>query len=63
MKKRSDWQRKSTKRIKRKKLDKGIVDFIRIVRHFFKHLPEWISEMEDPRHQSYIIYTQSDLVY
>ena len=36
---------------------------MRIMHHFFKQLPEWVEEMEDPRHPSYITYTQSDLIY
>lgn len=48
---------------KRKKNDHGIVDFMRITKHFFKDLTHWIEEMEDPRHQSYITYTQPDLGY
>jgi len=61
MKKRSDWLRKEIKR-KKKKKDRGIVDFMRIMYHFFKELPQWINEMADPRHPSYITYTQSDLI-
>ena len=30
---------------------------------FFHSLREWFLEIEDPRHQSYITYTQADLVY
>ena len=62
MKKRCDWNRKSHKREKKKK-DRGIVDFAMIQEHFFKNLPDWINEMEDPRHPSYTIYTQADLIY
>ena len=62
MKKRCDWNRKSHKREKKKK-DRGIVDFAMIQNHFFKNLPDWINEMEDPRHESYITYTQADLIY
>lgn len=47
----------------RKKQDKGIVDFMMVTNHFFKALKEWICEMDDPRNQSYITYTQSDLNY
>lgn len=53
--------RKAEKR-KYKQKDRGIVDFIRIIKHFFGELPQWINEMTDPRHQSYITYKQSDLV-
>ncbi len=62
MKKRCDWNRKSHKREQKKK-DRGIVDFAMIQEHFFKNLPDWINEMEDPRHESYITYTQADLIY
>ena len=48
---------------KLKKKDKGIVDFIKIVKHFFKNLNQWIEEMTDPRHPSYSIYTQNDLIF
>jgi len=34
-----------------------------IMHHFFEELPVWIEEMTDPRHQSYIIYSQQDLFY
>lgn len=47
----------------RKKKDRGIVDFMMLIKHFFKDLTKWIEEMEDPRNQSYITYTQSDLGY
>lgn len=47
----------------RKKKDRGIVDFMMLTKHFFKDLTKWIQEMEDPRNQSYITYTQSDLGY
>lgn len=56
------WLRKAVKR-KLKEKDKGIVDFIWIMRHFFGHLRDWIEEMEDPCHPGYTIYTQSDLVF
>ena len=62
MKKRNDWVRKATKREK-KKSDRGIVDLMRILFHFFGRLSEWIEEMKDPRHQSYVTYTQTDLMY
>ena len=61
MKKRNDWIRKEDVRKKRKK-DRGIVDFIKLMKHFFDALREWIEEMEDPRNASYITYTQSDLI-
>ncbi len=47
---------------KLKKKDRGIVDFIKVVKHFFKNLNQWIEGMTDPRHPSYSIYTQNDLV-
>ena len=62
MKKRSEWNRKSHKRMKKKK-DRGIVDFAMIQNHFFRELPEWIDQMEDPRNTSYITYTQADFIY
>lgn len=62
MKKKKDWQTKQKKR-RYKQRDKGIAGFIFIVNHFFKKLPQWIEEMADPRHPSYITYTQSDYVY
>ena len=46
-----------------KKQERGIVDLIKIMAHFFKDLPNWINEMKEPRNQSYTIYTQSDLVF
>ena len=54
-----------TKREKREKRknERGIVDFMMITHHFFHSLREWFLEIEDPRHQSYITYTQADLVY
>lgn len=62
MKKKKDWITKAKKR-KFKKEERGIVDLIRIVYHFFKKLPQWIDEMTDPRNPSYITYTQSDFVW
>lgn len=62
MKKAKDWLRKAAKR-KKKQKDRGIVDFMRIMYHFFAELPQWINEMADPRNLSYIQYTQSDLVF
>lgn len=34
-----------------------------IIHHFFFALTDWLNEMDDPRNQSYIVYTQSDLVW
>lgn len=61
MQKKKDWITKAKKREVKKK-DRGIVDLIRIVYHFFENLPQWINEMTDPRNLSYTTYTQSDLV-
>ena len=47
----------------RKKKDKGIVDFMMVMNHFFHSLKEWLDEMDDPRNTSYITYTQADLGY
>lgn len=63
MKTRNEWVRKNVLREERRKNDRGIVDVIKIIRHFFKKMPEWIEEIKDPRHQSYITYTQDDLLY
>jgi len=54
--------KKAVKR-KMKEADRGIVDFIQVVSHFFKGLSSWINEMNDPRNLSYITYAQSDLIY
>ena len=62
MKKKEDWITKKMKR-KVKKEERGIVDLMRIVFHFFRELPQWINEMTDPRNPAYITYTQSDLVW
>lgn len=62
MKKKKDWTTKVKKR-KIKKKDRGIIELIRIIYHFFKELPKWIDEMSDPRNPSYITYSQSDLVF
>ena len=61
MKKKADWLTKAKKR-KAKKTDRGIVDVMMLIRHFFKELPQWLNEMADPRNPSYTIYSQSDLV-
>lgn len=62
MKTKKEWVRKKMKR-QRKKKDRGIVDFLKIMKHFFKELNQWIEQMSDPRDQSYITYTQSDFIY
>ena len=54
--------RKKEKR-NRKKQDRGIVDFMMVTNHFFHFLRKWLLEMDDPRNQSYITYTQADLGY
>ena len=46
-----------------KQKDRGLVEWIRILYHFFEDFTKWIEQMKDPRNQSYITYTQSDLVY
>ena len=50
-------------RRERKKKERGIVDFIRVVFHFFKDIRKWIHEIQDPRHKSYIVYRQNELVF
>ena len=62
MKKKDEWITKAMKR-KVKEEERGIVDLMRIVFHFFRELPQWLDEMADPRNPSYITYTQSDLVW
>lgn len=62
MKKAKDWLRKASKR-KKKQKDRGVVDFMRIMYHFFAELSQWFNEIEDPRNLSYIQYTQSDLMF
>lgn len=62
MKKKEDWITKAKKR-RIKKKERGIVDLLKIISHFFKELPQWINEMADPRNLSYTIYTQSDLIF
>ena len=54
---------KKREKRQRKNHDRGIVDLIMIINHFFHSLREWILEMDDPRHQSYVTYTQADLGY
>ena len=46
-----------------KQNNRGIVDFIKIVHHFFQELPQWMNSMKDPRNSSYTTYTQADLVF
>ena len=54
---------KKREKRQRKNHDRGIVDLIMIINHFFHSLREWLLEMDDPRHQSYVTYTQADLGY
>lgn len=61
MKKKCFWQRKKDKRMIKQK-DRGLVEWIRILYHFFEDFTKWIEQMKDPRNQSYITYTQSDFV-
>ena len=60
--KKENWKTKEEKRKLRKKEDNGIKDLLRIVRHLFKNLPQWLNEMDDPRNSAYTTYTQADLV-
>lgn len=62
MKKRNEWIMKRMKREK-KNGDRGIVDLMKIIHHFFGNLTEWIGEMDDPRNASYTTYTPQDLIY
>ena len=62
MKMKSKRMRKKYKR-ELKKADRGIVDLLHIIFHFFGNLSQWIAEMTDGRHQSYITYTQENLLY
>ena len=62
MKKKKDWLTKTKKR-RIKKEERGIVDLLKIISHFFHELPQWINEMTDPRNPSYTVYTQSDLIF
>ena len=61
MKMKSKRMRKKYKR-ELKKADRGIVDLLHIIFHFFGNLSQWIAEMTDGRHQSYITYTQENLL-
>ena len=51
MKKKADWMTKAKKR-KVKKKDRGIVDVMMLMQHYFKELSLWFNEMTDPRHPS-----------
>ena len=62
MKKKTEWNTKKKKRRFRANRDRGIADFIKILKHFFPELPYWIDSMKDPRVESYCIYTQSDYI-
>lgn len=48
---------------KMKENNNGFVDLVKSSNHYFNGLRSWINEMTDPRHQSYITYTQADLVF
>ncbi len=61
MKKKADWLTKEKKR-KIKKKDKGIMEIMMLMHHFFKEFPVWLNEMTDPRNPSYTTYSQADLV-
>lgn len=54
---------KKREKRKYKKQDRGMVDFMMVMNHFFHSLREWLLEMDDPRNHSYITYTQADLGY
>ena len=54
--------RKSDKR-KLKENSNGFVDLTKTANHYFKDLRSWTNQMLDPRHQSYITYTQADLIF
>lgn len=60
-KRHSEWITKAMKR-SRKIKDRGIVDFIMIIHHFFDNLHQMIDEVKDPRNQAYITYDQKVLV-
>lgn len=62
MKKAVDWVTKLMKREKKRK-DRGIVDLMMILTHFFRDLNQWVSEMKNPRNGSYTIYTPADYFY
>lgn len=62
MKKAVEWVTKQMKREKKKK-DRGIIDLMLVLNHFFKNLNHWINEMEDARNNSYTVYTPSDYVF
>ncbi len=62
MKKAKYWKRKSQKR-KIEQQSNRLIDFIKIINHFFKDFSTWINEMSDGRHQSYIKYSQTDYLY
>lgn len=47
---------------KLKKQDRGFVEILEVVHHFFKDFSKWINEITDPRNKSYITYNQSDLI-
>lgn len=59
-KKKEEWV--TRKKIRLEKEENPILNLWMILTHFFGELMEWISGMEDPRNQSYITYTQNDLI-
>lgn len=40
----------------------GLTGFLKVMKHFFPDLADWIMGMEDPRHPGYVMYPQSILV-
>ena len=61
MKKRCEWNTKAKQRGSLAD-DRGIVDLLHIRQHFFAGLTDGIAAMNDPRNESYITYTQNDLI-
>ena len=45
-----------------KKQDRGFVEILEVVNHFFKDFKKWLNEITDPRNKSYITYNQNDLI-
>ena len=45
-----------------KKQDRGFIEILEVVHHFFKDFMKWVDEITDPRNKSYITYTQNDLI-
>lgn len=59
-KKRSEWKTRERKRSE--KQDNPLKCLVKVQRHFFADLQKWIDEIEDPRNEAYITYTQADLI-